>query len=45
MKVLEWQQQFTHCKSMVIIQDAQGQLTLQVSAVQKSNSSKFLWLY
>ena len=29
MKVLEWSQQFSHCKSMQIFYDAQGKLTQQ----------------
>ena len=29
MKVLEWSQQITHCKSMQIFYDAQGKLTPQ----------------
>ena len=34
MKVLEWQQHFSHCKSMVIFPDAQGQLTPQYQLIQ-----------
>ena len=46
MKVLEWQQHFSHCKSLVTISDAQGRLTPQshVRARGNSNSSKLLWL-
>ena len=46
MKYLEWQQHFSHCKPLVIIPDAQGQLTpqSQVRAEQNSNSPKLLWL-
>ena len=29
MKVLEWSQQISHCKSMQIFYDAQGKLTAQ----------------
>ena len=29
MKVLEWSQQISHCKSMQIFYDAQGKLTQQ----------------
>ena len=29
MKVLEWSQQISHCKSMQIFYDAQGKLTPQ----------------
>ena len=29
MKVLEWQQHFSHCKAMVIIPNTQGQLNPQ----------------
>ena len=36
MKVLEWQHHFSHCQSLVIIPDAQGQLNpqFQVTAGQ-----------
>ena len=44
-KVREWKEHFTHCKSMVIIHDAQEQLTLQVRAGQNSEQSKLLRLY
>ena len=46
MKVLDCSQDFSHHKSMGIIPDAQGQLTLQstVRSGQISNSSKTLWL-
>ena len=44
-KALEWSQHFFHCKSMEIIPDAQGQLTLLSVVVsgQISISSKLLW--
>ena len=46
MKVLEWSQQISHCKSMQIFYDAQGKLTPQseVGSIWNSNSSKLLWL-
>ena len=46
MKVLEWSQQISHCKSMQIFYDSQGKLTLQseVGSTLNSNSSKLLWL-
>ena len=46
MKVLEWPQQISHCKSMQIVYDAQGKLTTQckVGSTLKLNSSKLLWL-
>ena len=46
MKVLEWSQQISHCKSMQIFYDAQGKLTPQseVGFTLNSNSSKLLWL-
>ena len=46
MKVLEWSQQISHCKSMQIFYDAQGKLTPQsdVGSTFNSNSSKILWL-
>ena len=46
MKVLEWSQQISHCKSMMIFYDAQGKLTPQseIGSTLNSNSSKLLWL-
>ena len=46
MKVLEWSQQISNCKSMQIFYDAQGKLTPQSEVVStlNSNSSKLLWL-
>ena len=46
MKVLEWQQHLSHCKSMLIIPDAQWQLTPQskVRAGRQFISFKLLWL-
>ena len=46
MKVLEWSQQISQCKSMQIFYDAQGELTPQseVGSILNSNSSKLLWL-
>ena len=46
MKVLEWSQQISYCKSMQIFYDAQGKLTPQseVGSTLNSNSSKLLWL-
>ena len=46
MKVLEWSQQISHCKSMQIFYYAQGKLTPQseVGSTFNSNSSKLLWL-
>ena len=46
MKVLQWPQHIPHCKSLVTIPDAQGQLSpqSQVKAGRNSNSSKLLWL-
>ena len=43
---LEWPQHFSHCKSMGIFPDAQGQLTPQseVEPSRNSNSSEMLWL-
>ena len=41
MKVLEWSQQISHCKSMQIFYDAQRS---EVGSTLKSNSSKLLWL-
>ena len=42
MKVLEWSQQISNCKSMQIFYDAQGKLTPQseVGSTLNSNSSK-----
>ena len=42
MKVLEWSQQTSDCKSMQIFYDAQGKLTPQseVGSILNSNSSK-----
>ena len=46
MKVLEWSQQFSHCKYMQNFYDAQGKLTPQSGAgyTLNSNSSKLIWL-
>ena len=46
MTALEWPQHISHCKSMGIFPDAQGQLTPQsnVGPGQNSNSVKTLWL-
>ena len=46
MKVLEWSQQISNCKSMQIFYDAQGKLTPQseVGSTLNSNSSKLLRL-
>ena len=46
MKVLEWSQQISNCKSMHFFYDAQGKLTPQseVGSTLNSNSSKHLWL-
>ena len=46
MKVLEWSQQISHCKTMQIFYDSQGKLTPQseVGSTLNSNSSKLLWL-
>ena len=46
MKVLEWSQQISDCKSMQIFYDAQGKLTPQSEddSTLNSNSSKLLWL-
>ena len=38
MKVLEWSQQISHCKSMQIFYDAQGKLTPQSEAGSTLNS-------
>ena len=45
-KVLEWSQHFSHCKSMGIFPDAQGQLTHKslVQSYQISNPFEILWL-
>ena len=46
MKALEWLQRFSHCKSMGIFPDAQGQLTHKflVRSCRISNPSKMLLL-
>ena len=46
MNELEWPQHISHCKSMGIFQDAQGQLTLQslVESGPNSKLSEILWL-
>ena len=46
MKEQEWSQHFSHCKSMGIFPDAQGQLTPQsiVRPSRISNSIHMLWL-
>ena len=46
MKALECSQHFSHCKSMVIFSDVQGQLTLQtlIQFCRVSNPSKLLLL-
>ena len=46
MTVLEWPQHISHCKSMGIFPDAQGQLTTHsvVGSGQNLNSVKTLWL-
>ena len=46
MKVLDCSQDFSHCKSMGIFPDAQGQLTQQsmVQSGQISNSSEMLYM-
>ena len=45
-KVLEWSQQISHCKSMKTFYDAQGKLTPQSTSwfYFKLNPSKLLWL-
>ena len=45
-KALEWSKHFSHCMSMAIFSDAQGQLTPQseVGYRGNSNSFKLLWL-
>ena len=47
MKVLEWSQQISHCKSMQIFYGAQEKLTPQaeVGSTLNSNSSKLSWLF
>ena len=42
LKALEWPQHLSHCKSIGIFPDAQGQLTPQ--SVVGSNSVEILWL-
>ena len=37
MNVLEWSQQISHCKSMQILNDAQGKLTPQSKVVSTLN--------
>ena len=46
MKVLEWSQRFSHCKSMGIFPNAQGQLTHKslVGYCPISNPSEILWV-
>ena len=44
MKVLEWSQQISHCKSMQMFYDAQGNLTPRSKVGSTLNSSKLLWL-
>ena len=46
MNELEWSQHFSHCKSMGIFLDAQGQLTPQslVRSGPTSNSFQMLWM-
>ena len=46
MKVLEWSQQISKCKSLQIFYYAQGKLTpeSEVGSTLNSNSSKLLWL-
>ena len=44
MKVLEWSQQISHCKSMQTFYDALGKLTPQSKVGSTLNSSKLLWL-
>ena len=45
-KVLEWSQHFSHCKSMGIFPDAQGQLTHEslVGSCRISNPFEIVWL-
>ena len=47
MKLLEWSQQISHCKSMQIFYGAQGKLNPQseVGSTLNSNSSNLLWLF
>ena len=42
MKALEWSQHFSHCKSMGIFSEAQGQLTLQSLVGSGRISKSFL---
>ena len=46
MKVLEWSQHISKCKSLQIFYYAQGKLTpeSEVGSTLNSNSSKLLWL-
>ena len=46
MKALEWSKHFSHCKSMAIFSDAQGQLSPQsmVGSGRISNLYETLWL-
>ena len=46
MKVLEWSQQLSHCKSMQTFYDAQGKLTPQSEVIStlNSNASRLLQL-
>ena len=46
MKVLEWSQQISQCKSMQCFYDAQGKLTPQSEggSILSSYSSKLLWV-
>ena len=41
MKMLEWSQHFSHCKSMGIFPDAQGQLNTQLKLRSDKYSSSF----
>ena len=45
-KVLQWSQQISNCKSMQVFYDAQGKLTPQseVGSTLNLNSSNLLWL-
>ena len=47
MKVLEWSQQISNCKSMQIFYNAQGKLATQseVGSTLNSKSFKLLWLF
>ena len=38
MKVLEWSQQISHCKSMQIFYDAQGKLTPQSKVIKNEGA-------